>query len=203
MAEILTEKGYTKDGEGFWLKPDGERWKITIMTYTGSPRASIIAEQLQRAGLDAVAEIGQGSVFIDSVRSGEFDINDWVHCGSLYDPWQTLDHYHSKHSAPPGEGIVWVRAYTRYENPEFDALLDKMESMVPSADDAEYMELVRQGTEIYLRDLPDITLAQEFHVIIWNETYWTGWPGPEDPYIAPYAPWEGFNQIIHRLKPTQ
>ncbi|MBN1812072.1 MAG: ABC transporter substrate-binding protein, partial [Anaerolineae bacterium] len=203
VAEILTGKGFTKDAEGFWVKPDGERLKINIMAGADSARAPIAAQQLQRAGFDAVVEIGQGSVFVDSATTGEFDIHDWVHCGSLYDPWQTLEHYHSKYAAPPGEAITSVRAYTRYENPELDALLDKMQSMVPSPGDAEYMDLVRKATEIYLRDLPDITLAEELHVVVLNGTYWTGWPGEDDPYIAPYLPWEGFNQIIHRLKPTQ
>ncbi|NOG48236.1 MAG: hypothetical protein HND48_01405 [Chloroflexi bacterium] len=105
--------------------------------------------------------------------------------GSLrkhHDPWLTLEHYHSKYSAAEGEPTNNLRAYTRYANPELDALLDTMETMVPSPNDPAYMDLVSQALAIYLRDLPDITLAEELQVIPFNTTYWTGWPSAADPY---------------------
>jgi peptide/nickel transport system substrate-binding protein len=46
------------------------------------------------------------------------------HCGSLYDPWQTLEHFHSKYAAEGRRGVKNLRAPTRYANPELDALLD-------------------------------------------------------------------------------
>lgn len=202
-AEILTDKGWTRDDEGYWVMPDDERLTITIYTQEGRPSSPVLAQQLQEAGFDAVSEILAGAGFTDAAVSGEFGVHNWVHCGSLYDPWQTLEHYHSKYSAPPGEPVSNLRAYTRYENPELDQLLDQMEQMSPSPDDPEYMDLVRQATEIYLRDLPDITLGEELWAVTFNTQYWQGYPTADDPYIAPYLPWEGFNQVIHNLEPTQ
>ncbi len=37
--------------------------------------------------------------------------------------------------------------------------------------------------------------------LTFNTTYWTGFPSAKDPYVAPYLPWEGFNLVVHRLKP--
>jgi peptide/nickel transport system substrate-binding protein len=76
-----------------------------------------------------------------------------------------------------------------------------MEATTPSPKDEAYMKLVRAATAIFLRDLPEITLAEEFHVITMNSTYWAGFPSESDPYVAPYLPWEGFNLVVHRLKP--
>ena len=45
-------------------------------------------------------------------------------------------------------------------------------------------------------------LLEEFHVVTFNNTYWTGWPSAEDAYVAPYTPWEAFNLVIHNLEPT-
>ena len=96
-----------------------------------------------------------------------------------------------------------IRAFSRYNNPTLNELLDKMEARQPSAQDADYMKLVRDATRIVLTDLPQITLADELHSLVFNTTYWTGWPSAQNPYTAPYPPWEGFNFVIHNLKPTQ
>jgi peptide/nickel transport system substrate-binding protein len=117
------------------------------------------------------------------------------------EPWQTLEHFHGKYAAPAGQKVTNLRAPTRYANRELDALLDQMEAMTPSPTDTRYMDLVRRATEVYLKDLPSIVLAEEFHVVTFNTTYWTGFPTADDAYVAPYVPWEGFNLIIHRLKP--
>ena len=82
-------------------------------------------------------------------------------------------------------------------------LLDQMEALQPSPDDPEYMELVRQAAEIFVSELPEISLAEELHTLVFNSTYWTGYPNAEDPYIAPYLPWAGFELVILNLEPTQ
>ncbi len=201
-AELMTELGYAKNADGYWAK-DGETLKLTIQYGPMKPGAPVLAQQLRDAGFDTVLELLQGAAFTDNALSGEFDLHLWVHCGSIYDPWLTLEHYHSKYAAPPGESIAGLRAYTRYANPEMDAVLDQMEPMEPSPDDPEYMDLVKQALAIYFRDLPDISLGYENQCLTMNTTYWTGWPSAEDPYFPPVPPWEGFSLIIHRLKPTQ
>lgn len=201
-AEIMTGLGYAKNDDGSWAK-DGETLQITVQMESANPGGPVIVQQLKNAGFDAIADAIQQAAFVDNATGGNFDLHLWVHCGSTYDPWLTLEHYHSKYAAPEGETVSNLRAYTRYANPELDALLDQMSAVVPSPDDPEYAELAKQALAIYLRDLPDITLAEELHVLTFNTTYWTGYPSPEDPYMHPYLPWEGFNFTIHRLKPTQ
>lgn len=198
---LLTAKGFKKGANGKWALPSGEAWPVTIHAQQGDPIPPVLTRQLQAAGFDAVFRANQDSAFFDGLSTGSFEAATFVHCGSVYDPWQTLEHFHSKYAAKPGEKGTNPRAPTRYSNPELDALLDKMEARRPSASDASYMELVRAATTIILRDLPQLTLAEEMHAVTVNTTHWTGFPTAADPYVAPYLPWEGYNLIIHRLKP--
>jgi peptide/nickel transport system substrate-binding protein len=202
-AEILTRKGFKKGADGRWVRPDGARWPITIQMEPGNPIGPVLTQQLQEAGFDAVFQVLQSAAFVAALTAGDFETALWVHCGSLDDPWQTLEHYHGKYAAAPGQKVTHVRTLTRYANPQLDALLDRMEAMEPLPGNPRYLALARDAMEIYLRDLPDITLAEEFHVITLNSTYWTGWPSADNPYVAPYVPWEGYALIIHRLRPTR
>lgn len=201
-AEFMTSAGYELNDDGFWAR-DGQVLQLSIQVQPQNPGGPVLVQQLRNAGFDATIDTIQSAAFIDNARSGEFDLHLWVHCGSAYDPWQTLEHYHSQYSAPPGESVAGLRTYTRYENPELDVILDEMETMVPSPDDPAYVDLVRQALDIYFRDLPDISIGYENQAFTFNTTYWTGYPSAENPYTHPVPPWEGFNLIIHTLQPTQ
>ena len=69
--------------------------------------------------------------------------------------------------------------------------------------DSPYMKDAAAALDIALRDLPQIDMLEELHVVTFNDSYWTGWPTAADPYVAPYTPWEAFNLVIHHLKPAQ
>ncbi|WP_293859539.1 ABC transporter substrate-binding protein [uncultured Alsobacter sp.] len=199
--ELLKSKGFAKGSDGKWTLPGGQAWPITILTQNGDPIAPVVAKQLQAAGFDAVFRPTQDAAYFDALGTGNFEVAVNPHCGSIYDPWQTLEHFHGKYAAAPGAKGTNPRAPTRYNNPELNALLDKMEARQPSPKDAEYVGLVKAATTIILRDLPQITVAEEMHALTFNTTYWTGFPNAKDPYVAPYLPWEGFNLVVSRLKP--
>jgi hypothetical protein len=44
-------------------------------------------------------------------------------------------------------------------------------------------EIWRRAMEIWLPELPDIQLVQNYHRIPWNTTYWKHWPTEQDPYV--------------------
>ena len=200
---LLRAKGFNKGADGKWKLPDGQPWALTITTPMGDAIGPVLARQLQSAGIDTVFRSTQDAAFWEGIGAGNFDAAIGFHCGSLYDPWQTLEHFHGKYMVSSGQKVPNIRAFSRYNNPTLNELLDKMEARQPSAQDADYMKLVRDATRIVLTDLPQITLAEELHTLVFNTTYWTGWPSAQNPYTAPYPPWEGFNFVIHNLKPTQ
>lgn len=203
VNQLMAEAGFVRGSDDTWANADGTPLQIELQVAQGDPIGPVLVQQLQDAGFDALLSVQQNTALTEAMAAGNYEMNVGPHCGSLYDPWQTLQHFHSKYAAPEGESVNNLRAPTRYSNPELDALLDQMEQMQPSPDDPEYMELVKQATEIFARDLPEIPLAEELHTVVFNTTYWTGYPNAENPYVAPYLPWEGFALVIHNLEPTQ
>ena len=198
----MTTAGYSKDSDGFWTK-DGERVEITLEIPSWMrPQGPFLEKQLKAGGFNALFKQGEPATIGDRLRMGETEVV-WVQCGSINEPYDTFKSYHSKNSAPPGENYQGAVQGGRYENPEMDAILDEMEGMIHSPDDPRYVELARQAMEIFLRDMPVIHIAEELHVIVHNTHYWSGWPGVEDPYVAPYPPWNGWYLITLNLEPTQ
>lgn len=202
VAKYMTEAGFTKSGDK-WANADGSPLQIELQVAQGDPSGPVLSQQLQAAGFDALLNVQQGTAMNDAMAAGNFQMTMGPHCGSLYDPWQTLEHFHSKYAAKPGEASKNLRAVTRYANPELDAVLDKLEQMQPSPDDATYVDLVKQATAILVRDLPEITLVEETQTLVYNTTYWKGWPSATNPYMASFIPWEGFARVVQSLQPTQ
>ncbi len=205
VEEHMQAAGFEKNAAGQWAR-DGEVLTVPLRTPQWlAPLAPVVAAQLNRAGFNAVEllEPEGSSAWVDDLTLGNFDTMFLVHCGSLSEPYETLKDLHSKFAPPIGEKCPSTIACTRYRNAEYDALIDEMEAMPGSPDDPRYMELTEQALDIYLRDMPEIMLLEELHVVVFNETYWQGWPTAENPYAAPYPPWEAWNLIVHNIFPAQ
>jgi peptide/nickel transport system substrate-binding protein len=86
-------------------------------------------------------------------------------------------------------------------NPEYDAIINQMDQMQPSPSDATYMGLVRNATDIFLRDVLEVTLAEERHVVTFNNTYWTGWMNASNAYAAPYSLWAAMELAFLKIQP--
>lgn len=203
LSELMARAGFKKDGEGFWVDGSGKRVVMTITTTGGRrPLGPPLAQQLRAAGFDAIAKHDETDQIVNSIRDGSQ--TTWIdpHCGASREPFPTFSHFTSKFAAPIGQSTRYRWANSRYENPEYDAILNAMEAMSPSKDDPAYVELFRKAAAIWLADLPEIVLAEERHVWTFNTRCWVGWPSAEDPYIAPYDLWGAFLLAIVRLEPT-
>jgi peptide/nickel transport system substrate-binding protein len=202
VDKYMAAAGYEKDANGFWAKDGKElEFRVRVPAFI-QPIQAPLTQQLKDAGFNAI-QAPVDDTWLPDITNGTFDTMVFVHCGSLSEPLETLKHYHSKWSRPEGQPVPQTVAGSRYTNPEYDAIIDKMEAMVADPNpDSEYMKLAVQALEIAMRDLPQVDLLEEFHVVTFNNTYWTGWPSAADPYVAPYTPWEAFNMVVHHLKPT-
>ena len=193
VDERMTAAGYEKDAEGFWAK-DGERLSEALhvpgWAKLGGP---ILEKMLRDAGFDITMKVYEPDTgpFFDAVRSGTANIWHLIWCGSSREPWGTLRYYHSKFASPIGTPGSFIWANTNYSNPEYDAIIDEMDGLVPSPDSPEYVDLANRAVEIYLRDLPELTVGEQLHIITYNNTYWKGFPNSENPYVAPYSLWAG------------
>ena len=203
VDQYMAAAGYAKGADGFWGK-DGQALEVSVRVPAFiQPIQAPLTQQLKNAGFNAI-QAPVDDTWLPDITNGNFDTMVFVHCGSLSEPLETLQHYHSKFSRPLGEAVPNLIAASRYSNPEYDAIIDRMDA-VPASPDPEsaYMKDAAAALEIALRDLPQIDMLEELHVVTFNNTYWTGWPSAADPYVAPYTPWEAFNLVIHNLKPAQ
>jgi peptide/nickel transport system substrate-binding protein len=207
VEEHMKAAGYQKNAQGLWEK-GGQVLKVPVRgPQFFAPLAPPLAAQLKKAGFDAteLIEPPGSTALTDDQLTGKTDTMFSVHCGSLSEPYETLKDLHSKNARPIGEKCPFGGALcSRYRNPEYDKLIDQLEAMPPGKpDDPKYVDLAAKALDIYLSEMPEIMLAEELHVVIFNETYWKGWPSADDPYVAPYPPWEAWRLIVHKVQPVQ
>lgn len=116
VEEYMAKSGYAKDANGLWAK-DGTPLQVTVRTPAFiQPILAPLTQQLKNAGFDAV-QAPVDDTWLPDIQSGNFDTMIFVHCGSLSEPLETLQHYHSKFARPLGENIPNAIAASRYMNP--------------------------------------------------------------------------------------
>ncbi|WP_421726458.1 ABC transporter substrate-binding protein [Bauldia sp.] len=175
-ARLMEEAGFTLNGDDLWER-DGETINASIAGFEGihSDIVPILVEMLRNGGFEA--SINFGADALQQMSDGAPGFYMFGHGASLKDPYTTLELYHSRFSAPVGASSG-VGRFSRYDNPEFDAILDQMAPL--SAEDEGFHELAVQALEIYWRDQIDIPIIQWLHRIAYNQTYWTNWPTDEN-----------------------
>ncbi|MCI0850642.1 MAG: ABC transporter substrate-binding protein [Chloroflexi bacterium] len=187
--------GWAKDSDGYWAK-DGARLTTDLLVPGWlKPTGPVLEKQLRDAGFDITFALHDPDTapLFEAVRTGNADLWVLVHCGSSSEPHGTLQHFHSKFASPSqGEQNSYIWGNSQYNNPDYDAIIDEMDGVLPSVDDPKYMALADAALELFLKDVVEITLAEERHVITFNNTYWTGWANTDNPYVAPYSLWAGF-----------
>lgn len=171
-AALMTEAGYTLNGDGLWEK-DGATISAVINGFEGihSDIVPVLVEMLRAGGFDASVNFGNDAY--QNMVDGKVGMYMWGHGASLKDPYAAFELFHGRYSAEIGT-TAGTNRWSRYNNPEYDAILDEM-APLPS-DDPRFFELAVQAMEIYWRDQIDIPIIQWLHRIAYNQTYWVNWP---------------------------
>ncbi len=194
--EIMTSKGYAKNGDGFWEK-DGETVSFAIEIFSiFQDITPVLVQQLRNAGFDASFRMQSDS--FSRMSLGEAPVFLFGNGGSVRDPWKTLNNYTSRHIQPTGTA---ANPFWRWENAEFDAIVDQMAATSPN--DPALTELYREAMTLYFDELPSIPIVQWFHRIAHNETYWTNWPTVDNPYINSAYWHRTWLLVLLNLEPTQ
>lgn len=203
VVEIMTKKGYTKDGEGMWVGADGKRITFTIIYRSGETlnikEAPIVVQQLRDAGFDVDSQALESAVFYNAVYSGEAVASFGGALGSVADPYTTFEFFHSKYYKPVGENTD-AKNY-RWRNSEFDACVETMSALSP--DDPAFQAASDKALEIWLQELPCLPIMQQYLLTPFNSTYWTNWPTIENNYIQPTEWWYNCNIMIHGVQPVK
>lgn len=209
-AQALIEaEGYTKNGDGFYEK-DGEVLTANITVNTASTEytrtVDIVVEQLRDAGIDATARPVDNSTFWGDVApNGGYEVAySWLACGSINEPWASMDRYTAQYVVPVGERAPGFNNTGRWNTENTEAYSAIVEQIAPlPLGDPAIPGLVAEAYAYLVEDMPFIPLVQSTKLLPFNTTYWTGWPTSENPYINPGF-WSGkAGLIVHNLEKAE
>ncbi|MCC9074592.1 ABC transporter substrate-binding protein [Litorilinea aerophila] len=203
--EIIESKGYTLNSNGYYEK-DGQELRLDITTHEAFIEkqriAQVIVEQLQAVGINATTRNEAGGTWGENFAFGRFEARvGWQTCGSVNEPWASLDTFNVRWLKPVGERADndewrWQgEQATLYSN-----LVDEMGTL--PLGDPKVEELFIQAMDIWFDELPVIPITQAKKIIPFDTTYWTGWPTADNDYIHPPTWWQHTHVIIHNLQPA-
>ena len=205
---IFEAKGYVMNDSSGYYEKDGEELSIDITTHESFIEKQRIAQQLveqfQDVGVNAVNRNEAGGVWGENHAFGEFESRmGWQTCGSVNEPWASLDTFNTKWLKPVGERSSGNQNAWRWSGETADAysaIVDEMGSL--PLGDPKVEELFVEAMDLWFEELPVIPVTQAKKIIPFNNTYWTGWPTFEDDYIHPPTWWQHTHVIIHALEAT-
>jgi peptide/nickel transport system substrate-binding protein len=194
---LLAAKGFKKNN-GKWEGPDGKPLALGIIGTgaSGPAMGPVLTEILRRHGVTASLMLPPD--FNDRFQKGQYAGAIYGHGGSIREPYDTLRLYQSQSIAVPGAHAV---NFSRWKNPEYDKIVDEVYITDPN-DLAKLKQLFHAAMEIWLPDLPDIQLVQNYHRIPLNTTYWQNWPTEDNSYVND-ASWHlTFPLVLWSVKAT-
>lgn len=200
--QLLDAMGSTRDGDVRTL--NGKPLQLTMICPmpTNNPMFEI-GQTMARAAADVGLQIEQkslpGSAFWDTYALGEYDIsNHWL-CGMEYDPIQVFGGFSSNNYKPVGTRVNsgGDQGSARFQNADFDKLIDQLEAISPDSPDAK--PLYDKTLDLYLTELPSCPSIEQVAPMLYNTTYFTGWPTTENQETIPASWWGGFLFTIGNL----
>ncbi|MBV7336253.1 ABC transporter substrate-binding protein [Chloroflexi bacterium TSY] len=202
VTEIMEGKGYSLNDDGLWANDDGTFAMNIFVPGWLKAWGPPLQQQLRDAGFDVTVDFSDGLGSL--VQTGEQAVS--LGCkgpsGVLgMDPNFMLAIYTSQYFRPTGEPAPIWWATSRWQNEEYDALVEQIAAL--AVDDPAIMPLFLEAMDIWVQEMPDIYFAQLMIRYPMSTEYWTGWPDQNDPYGFPHSwQWELLKTFIN-LEPTQ
>jgi len=209
-TKLLEKHGFSKDKDGKWHLPDGSLWKMAIVNHPAphhhQNRNGIAAAELWREfGIDATPMATEAW----SVRAqkGDFEVcSTWPAqepWGAGVDLYRTFMVWHSRLLPALGELVPAAPgAAARWSDPRMDEVVERMEKTDTAAEVEATRLLGIEALKIVLEEMPTMPTYGYAGALVWDEYYWTNWPGAEDPYIQPYQHWPNLKYMLPFLQPT-
>jgi peptide/nickel transport system substrate-binding protein len=194
---LLEAKGFKKH-DGMWEGPDGKPLTLDIIGFGASGPAigPVLSQQLKRHGI--AANLALPPDFDSRFQRGQFVGSIYGHGGSIREPYDTLRLYQGQSIAVPG---AHAANFSHWKNADYDKIVDEVYITDPT-NVAKLKELFRAAMEIWLPDLPDIQLVQNYHRIPMNTTRWANWPTDDNSYVNG-ASWHlTWNMVLWNAKPA-
>lgn len=204
-AALLEENGYSRNDDGRWVDGDGEALSLAIQVHEGFVEkrriTTNLVEQLQRFGIDASAAVIAGATWNDNKRFGNYEATtDWDACGSINEPWASLQRYTSKWWVPVGEPNSGGHNHVRWDGMNNEAYSEIVEAIgtLPLGH-PDVLGMVVEAYRYFYEDLPFIPLNQATKLVPFNSTFWEGWPTAENNWNHPATWWQSTHQFFQEI----
>lgn len=204
-SEIIESNGYTMGNDGYYERDD-EPLTLEIQVLEAFVEkqeiAQVMADQLQDAGINATITVLDNATWSDNIDTGTYEaIIDWEACGSVHEPWASMDRYHARWVEPVGTPATGRNNHVRWANEDYSDLVDQI-GVLPLGD-PQVDSLFVGAMELWLDELPFIPITQAKKLIPFDTSYWTGWPTSDNNYVHPPSWWQSTHMIIHNLEPAE
>jgi peptide/nickel transport system substrate-binding protein len=207
-ASTIESKGYKKGADGFYVGPDGQPLSVRLLMKspdTGGVgwgiAASQIVQDLNTAGIQVEPSLLADNAYHQAASVGNFDLRMYTICGSVADPFATLNLFTADRVPAGDEALPLNVPSGRWKNDQYSQLVAKIGQLVPG--DPQIQPLFHQALEIFQRELPAIPLYQQLRLVPYNTTYWTNWPTKENNYFHPPNWWMSFLRIVTEIEPSK
>jgi peptide/nickel transport system substrate-binding protein len=208
--KLLLKNGFTRDGGGMWLKPDGEPWRMDLQ----SPPDENDAFRMATAASDMWADFGIEVNLLGLERS-VWEQNEWVGQFQVSTPWDSfalasgdawpeIRDMHPQFYVANGEdnrSLGGDGNIGRINDPQIGEFIDAMASVDPNS--AENHAIVTEFLQYFTEEMYYITTISFKKFVTWDERYWTGFPTSENPEYMPLYWFHGGKFAIQSLEPVE
>lgn len=190
--KLLLKAGFTKGGDGKWLKPDGQPWQFAINAAPDENDVYRLAlgvqDQWKNFGIDVEVDALERNPYETRNRTGDFEVTSaWGLATPNANPdlWQGLNTVHSRFFTEVGTDTAGTGSANnvRFKSPEIDAIVDELSKLSP--EDSRVAELGQNAMKVWVENMLTIPTISFKKFTSIDETYWTNWPTAENPKRQP------------------
>ena len=205
-AKLLESVGFSKDGDGKWLQPDGKPWQVIInapadFEVLSQRLAFATAAEWNKFGIQASVQQLQGGPFWTNYNTGDFTVGSYwwpSSCAIAPDLFHNMETWHERYVVE--NGVATGNNRERFSTPEISALIDKAVSL-PS-DDPQIVDLWTGVLKGVVEGMPVIDMVGTSKFVPVNTTYWTNFPTADNYYEGPWWWWTQFKIFMAEIEPA-
>jgi peptide/nickel transport system substrate-binding protein len=205
---LLIKNGFSRDGGGNWLKPDGQPWVIDLQSPPDENdafrMANAAADMWSDFGIDVNLQGLERSVWEQNGFTGQFNVSTpWTSFAlASGDAWPEIRGMHPEFYVSNGEDFrsLGGNNISRINDPRIGELIDAMAAANPNSD--ENHQLVQEYAQHWIENMYSITTISFKKFVTWDERYWTGFPTSEEPTYMPLYWFQGGKFAFQSLEPV-
>jgi peptide/nickel transport system substrate-binding protein len=205
---LLIKNGFSRDGQGNWLKPDGQPWQMDLQSPPDENdafrMANAAADMWRDFGIDVNLSGLERSVWDQNRFVGQYEVSTpWMSFAQAAgDAWPEIRGLHPDYYVPVGEDFRTTGGndQARLNDPQIGEFIDAMAGVNPESE--ENYEIVREFLKYWTEQMYFITPISFKKFVTWDERYWTGFPTAEEPSYMPLYWFHGGKFAFQSLEPA-